>query len=95
MNSFILIKDVRNEVHDRHGMEAAIALLHALENMISVTPQCLTKILAVLEGSALTEPATSKMKKELSKTFIQRRTVISASFNSGKVINQCSVVLVL
>ena len=68
-------------------MEAATDLLRALESNVSVTPQCLAKILSVLEGSSVTEPAASKMKKALSKGFIARRKARSSSSTHGKFVS--------
>ena len=65
-------------------MEAATSLLCALEAAVSVTPQCLTKILSVLEGSTVTEPAVSKMRKALSKSFSARRMTSSLP-NPGRL----------
>ena len=70
-------------MHDKHGIEAATALLRALESRVSVTPQCLTKILGVLEGSSVTEPAASKMRKAHSKGLNAKRLATSSSPNPG------------
>ena len=72
---------------DKHGMEAATALLRALESRVSVTPQCLAKILGVLEGSSVTEPAASKMRKAHSKSLSARRIAPSSSPNPGIIIS--------
>ena len=79
-------QDVRDEVHDKRGMEAVTALLSALEATVSVTPQCLAKILAVLEGSPLTELAVVKMKKALPKTFSTKKKAAPPSSDPGKSI---------
>ena len=69
---------------DKRGIETATALLHALETAVSLTPQCLTKILTVLEGSAVTEPVASKMRKALLKGFSARRTAALPSPKPGE-----------
>ena len=80
-------QNIRDEVRDKGGMEAANALICALEGTVSVTPQSLMKIIMVLEGLTVTEPAASKMKKALSKSFFStRRTSISSSSNPGKSV---------
>ena len=84
----IVLQDVLDEVRHKHGVEAATALLHALESSVSVTPQCLAKILSVLEGSSVTEPAASKMKKALSKSFITRRRTESSSSVPSKFVSR-------
>ena len=79
----IVSQDARDEVCHKCGTETATALLRALEATVSLTPQCLTKILSVLEGSTVTEPAASKMRKALSKSFIARKRSKSSSLSSG------------
>ena len=82
----VITKDMHDEVRGKHGVEAATALLCALEATIFIAPQSLAKILSVLEGSAVTEPAASKMRKELSKTYSPWRIATSTSSNPGRYI---------
>ena len=82
----IVPQDTRNEVRDKCGMQASTVLLCALESAVSLTPRCLTKILSVLEGSAVTESAALKMRKALSKNFIARRITTLSSPNPGKSV---------
>ena len=85
MKYCIVTQDVRNEVRQKYGTdEAANVLLCALESRVSVTPQCLTKILSVLEGSTVTNPVASKIRKTLSKSFSARRKT-SSSPNPGRL----------
>ena len=53
---------------------------------MSNTPHSVAKILSVLEGSTVTEPAASKMRKALSKNFLARRTAMSSSPYPGKSV---------
>ena len=81
----IVTQDVRDEVRQKYGTdEAATALLCALEAAVSVTPQCLTKIVNVLEGSAVTKQVASKMRKALSKSLSSRK-MRSSSPNHGRL----------
>ena len=73
-------------MRDKCGMQASTVLLCALESAVSVTPQCLTKILSVLQGSAVTESAALKMRKALSKNSIARRMAKSSLPNPGKSV---------
>ena len=83
----IVLQEVCDQVRHKHGMEAATALLRALESRVSLTPQCLTEILGVLEGSSVTELAVLKMKKALSKSFIAKRRARSSSSTPGKFVS--------
>ena len=82
----VISKGICDEVRDKRGKEAATALLSALEATVSMTPQCLIKIVGVLEGCTVTESAASKMRRKLSNAFSTRRIATSASSNPGRFI---------
>ena len=79
------MQDVRDEVRGKCGMDAATALLRALESGVSVTPQYLAKILAVMEGLAVMEPSVLKMKKSLPKIFGPKKKATPPSSDASKL----------
>ena len=82
---YTVTQDERDEVRQKYGTdEAATALLCALEAIVSATPQCLTKIVSVLEGSPVTKQVASKMRKALSKSLSARK-MRSSSPNHGRL----------
>ena len=81
----IVTQDVRDEVRQKYGTNGAATTLQcALETTVSATPQCLTEIVSVLEGSTVTKQVASKMKKALSKGLSKRR-MRSSSPNLGRL----------
>ena len=82
----VLPKEIRDEVRVKSSTEAATVLLCALESRVSVTPQCMAKILSVLEEFTVIEPTVLKMRKELPKGFNARRIATSTSSDNGSFI---------